>query len=206
MFIKICGLREPGHVTTAVAAGADAVGFVLTESPRQVTPAQARALAALVPPGTETVAVFGGLPVAGVRAVLAGGGFSAVQLHGAYPRADFAALRDLEVKLVRAVPHAGATELCCGAFGEDLLLVDAVIPGSGQPWEWHDLADRPQGRWLLAGGLRPGNVAAALHAARPWGVDVSSGVEASRGVKDPALIREFISAARDAARQLPQLQ
>ncbi|MGH8897252.1 MAG: phosphoribosylanthranilate isomerase [Egibacteraceae bacterium] len=200
MFVKICGLRTPRAVTVAVDAGAEAVGFVLTASPRQLTPAQARHLAAGVPPDVLTVAVFSGEPPDTVRAAAIEAGVRAVQLHGDHPAGDFAALRDLPFELVRAVAGTGDADLRCGAYGEDLLIVDAPRPGSGELWSWGDLAGgRMIGRWLLAGGLRPDNVAAAIRAARPWGVDVSSGVESSRGVKDLDLIRRFVRAAKGAA-------
>jgi len=198
MYVKVCGLREPEHVLAAVEAGADAVGFVIASSPRQVTPDRARALGAQVPPNVLTVAVFAGEPPDLIRAVAEQAGVRAVQLHGDYQPADFAALADLPIRLIRAVSGEGQRDLRCGAFGEDMLIVDAPRPGSGQPWDWSRLAGRTAGRWLLAGGLHAGNVAAAVAAARPWGVDVSSGVESSRGVKDPTLIRRFVAAARAA--------
>ncbi|MGV9327436.1 phosphoribosylanthranilate isomerase [Streptosporangium sandarakinum] len=197
MYVKICGLREPGHVTAAVEAGADAVGFVLTRSPRRITPALARELAAAVPPHVLTVAVFAGETPDEVRAAALEAGVRAVQLHGDHPREDFAALRDLGLTLVRA--GSASADPHCGAFGEDLLIVDAPRPGSGEPWDWAAVRGRPTGRWMLAGGLDPANVAEAIDAARPWGVDVSSGVETAPGVKDAGLIREFVAAARAAA-------
>ncbi|GGS76221.1 N-(5'-phosphoribosyl)anthranilate isomerase [Planobispora rosea] len=195
--MKICGLREPEHVAAAVEAGADAIGFVLTRSSRRVTPERARELAAAVPPHVLTVAVFAGEAPAQVRAATLASGVRAVQLHGDHPHGDFTALRDLGVTLVRA----GAAEVDprCGAFDEDLLIIDAPRPGSGEPWDWAAVRGRPSGRWMLAGGLAPSNVAEAIAAARPWGVDVSSGVESAPGIKDAGLIRDFVAAARGTA-------
>ncbi|GAA3021686.1 hypothetical protein GCM10020229_36130 [Kitasatospora albolonga] len=99
--------------------------------------------------------------------------------------------------LIRATSAAAAAGASCGDFGEDLLLLDSPVPGSGEAWDWAELGAKPPGgTWLLAGGLTPGNVREAIAAARPWGVDVSSGVEVRRGVKDPALITEFVRAAK----------
>ncbi|GIH96269.1 phosphoribosylanthranilate isomerase [Planobispora siamensis] len=197
MYVKICGLREPEHVAAAVEAGADAIGFVLTRSSRRVTPERARELAAQVPEHVLTVAVFAGEGPEQVRAATLASGVRAVQLHGDHPHGDFTALRDLGLTLVRA--GAAGVDLRCGAFDEDLLIVDAPRPGSGEPWDWAAVRGRPSGRWMLAGGLDASNVAAAIDAARPWGVDVSSGVESAPGVKDTGRIRDFVTAAREAA-------
>ncbi|HEU4426132.1 MAG TPA: phosphoribosylanthranilate isomerase [Pilimelia sp.] len=198
MYVKICGLRSTGDVTAAVDAGADAVGFVLTSSVRQVAPERARKLAAGVPDHVLTVAVFTDEPCDVIRAAAHAAGVRAIQLHGPRARTDFAALRHMPGCLIRATASE-APDLNPGAYGEDMLIVDALRPGSGQPWRWGALADRGfTGRWLLAGGLNERNVADAVRAARPWGVDVSSGVEGDRGVKDPALIRRFIAAAKTA--------
>ncbi|MEU4548571.1 phosphoribosylanthranilate isomerase [Nonomuraea dietziae] len=194
MFVKICGLSEPEHVEAAVEAGADAIGLVMTASPRRVTPSRAAELAALAPPHVLTVGVFMGEPVEEVRQAAEAAGVGAVQLHGRHPHADFTALKDLGLTLVRAV--AADADLRTGAFDEDLLIVDAPRAGAGEPWDWTAVRGRPSGHWLLAGGLDPGNVRQAIEVARPWGVDVSSGVEVARGVKDSALIRSFLRAAR----------
>lgn len=121
-------------------------------------------------------------------------GVRGVQLHGEEGPEDFAALRAEGRTLLRATAERVRR---CGEYGEDLLLLDAPDPGSGKPWNW-GAADftAPEGRWLLAGGLNPGNVREALAATGAWGVDVSSGVERERGVKSPELIRAFVEAAR----------
>jgi phosphoribosylanthranilate isomerase len=193
MFVKICGLRTPADVEVAVSAGADAVGFVFATSPRQISPAAA---SALVPVAGDvlTVGVFLGQPVAEVRAIAEATGIGAVQLHGDYPESAFRALADPRWQLIRAVPH-GAPDLRPGAYGDTILLVDAPRAGSGETWDYESVAGL-SGQWLLAGGLTPATVAAACATARPWGVDVSSGVEATRGVKDHGLIKDFITAAR----------
>ncbi|TDD55365.1 phosphoribosylanthranilate isomerase [Nonomuraea terrae] len=194
MYVKICGLSEPEHVAAAVEAGADAIGFVMTRSPRRVTPERAAELAALVPAHVLTVGVFRGEDPTAVRAAVLASGVRGVQLHGRHPHGDFTALKDLGVRLVRAVD--AQAELRCGAYDEDLLIVDAPHAGSGQPWDWAAVRGRPSGQWMLAGGLDPANVREAIAAAGPWGVDVSSGVETAPGVKDSALIRAFLEAVR----------
>ncbi|MEV0236766.1 phosphoribosylanthranilate isomerase [Nonomuraea sp. NPDC050786] len=196
VYVKICGLSEPEHVATAVEAGADAIGFVMTRSPRRITPERAAELAAAVPAHVLSVGVFRGEDPETVRAAALASGVRAIQLHGRHPHGDFTALKDLGLRLIRAVD--AEADLRCGAYDEDLLLVDAPHAGSGLPWDWAAVRGRPSGQWLLAGGLTPANVTEAIAAAGPWGVDVSSGVETSPGVKDSALIRDFLRAVRDA--------
>ncbi|MFB6893645.1 phosphoribosylanthranilate isomerase [Kitasatospora sp. NPDC056327] len=197
VFVKICGLSTVADVEAAVTAGADAVGFVLTESPRRVAPELVRQLVAAVPEEVLTVAVFREEPAGYVRESVRAAGVRAAQLHGNHPATAFAELADLGVPLIRATSAAAAAGADCGDFGEQLLLLDSPVPGSGEAWDWAELgAKPPAGKWLLAGGLDPANVGAAIGAARPWGVDVSSGVEVRRGVKDPALISAFVRAAK----------
>jgi phosphoribosylanthranilate isomerase len=203
VYVKVCGLSRPADVEAAVAAGADAVGFVLTPSPRQVPPATARALAALVPAGVATVAVFRGEPLDEVRRAAAEAGVGTVQLHGGEPPEAFAALRGDGLRLIRATSPGARSPLTTGAYGEDLLIVDSPRPGSGERWDPAALGSRPSGQWMLAGGLAPDNVAEAVASLRPWGVDVSSGVERARGVKDPALIERFVTAAKAVTNGLP---
>ncbi|WP_330331774.1 phosphoribosylanthranilate isomerase [Streptomyces sp. NBC_00536] len=199
VFIKICGLRTAADVDVAVAAGADAIGFVFAAgSPRTVDTASARELAARVPAGVLTVGVFRGQPVDEVRRLAEESGVRGVQLHGEEGPGDFAALRAEGRTLLRATAERVER---CGEYGEDLLLLDAPDPGSGKPWNWgSDEFTAPEGHWLLAGGLTPGTVREAVRATGAWGVDVSSGVESARGVKSPELIRAFIEAARSSHR------
>ncbi|HEY1158777.1 MAG TPA: phosphoribosylanthranilate isomerase, partial [Arthrobacter sp.] len=147
------------------------------------------------------IGVFRDEPVADAIAIARAAGLEWIQLHGSRSRADVETVHDAGMKLVRAITMgAGRDEF--EDWGEDLLLIDAAVPGSGESWDYASVAALPvlQGRsWLLAGGLEPGNVGQASAAAHAWGVDVSSGVEASRGVKDLAKVRAFVHAAKDAA-------
>ncbi|MCC9308423.1 phosphoribosylanthranilate isomerase [Kitasatospora sp. RB6PN24] len=199
MYVKVCGVRTPGDVAAAVEAGADAIGFVLTESVRRLEPAVARELASAVPGHILTVGVAAGVPAAEAGRLALAAGVRALQLHGPYPRAAFDELAGLPLRLVRATSLDETSELTAGAYGEELLLLDSPVAGSGAQWDLGRLNQaKPQGHWLLAGGLDPDNVAAAITAARPWGVDVSSGVESTRGTKDHTRIRAFVAAARAA--------
>ncbi|WP_018682236.1 phosphoribosylanthranilate isomerase [Actinokineospora enzanensis] len=194
MFVKVCGLRTPSDVAVAVAAGADAVGFVFARSPRQVGVAEARELAGQVSDGVVTVGVFKDIDAAEAAEMTAAAGLDMIQLHGDYPHAAFDQLSGK--RLIRATAHTPDTDVHTGAWGEEMLLLDSPAAGSGERWDLSTLDTEPTGRWLLAGGLDPDNVADAVRAARPWGVDVSSGVESARGVKDPELIRRFLAAVR----------
>jgi phosphoribosylanthranilate isomerase len=199
MFVKVCGLSTPESVRAAVDAGADAVGFVLTRSPREVAPERANDLRAGVPAGVAAVAVFRNEAAADAVELARKAGLEWVQLHGRRTPEDVASVQQAGLKVIRAVTMAAGPEEFAD-WGEDLLLIDAAVPGSGEAWDYASvralgLAGR---RWLLAGGLAPENVAAAAAAAGAWGVDVSSGVESSRGVKDLGKVRAFVAAAKDA--------
>lgn len=194
-FVKICGVRGGADVTTALAGDADAVGVMLTQSPRRISWDQARAVVEQVGDAALVVGVFHGETEAEIREAVAATGIGAIQLHGAYGAEVFTALQDLNLPLIRAV-SAQAPALRVGAFGEDLLIVDAPKPGSGQRWDYQHLKEQLEGNWILAGGLSPENVASALQESGAWGVDVSSGVETERGIKDVKKIAAFIENAR----------
>jgi phosphoribosylanthranilate isomerase len=191
--VKICGLRTADDVAVAVSSGADAVGFVFAKSPRRIDPGTALELGKRAG-DLLTVGVFLGMPPHEVKAVAKAAGVRAVQLHGDYPKDAFTEVADPAWQLIRAVPYS-APDLRVGAYGEDLLMVDAPKAGSGQSWDYDSVAGL-SGQWLLAGGLTPANVVEAHKITGAWGVDVSSGVEASRGVKDHALIAQFVAAIK----------
>jgi phosphoribosylanthranilate isomerase len=197
VFVKLCGLRTEADVAVAVATGADAVGFVLTSSPRQIDVDLAARFVAEVPAHVLTVAVVRGITAAEAGEMALKTGVQALQLHGDYPREAFDELADLPFQLVRATALGPDTDVRTGAFGEELLLIDSPVAGSGEQWDITRLNEkRPEGKWVLAGGLSPETVAGAISVAQPWGVDVSSGIESSRGVKDHGRMREFVAAAR----------
>lgn len=199
MFVKVCGLSNSESVRAAVDAGADAIGFVLTPSPRQVAPERARELLADVPEGLPVVGVFRHESADDAVAAARAAGLEWVQLHGERTAGDVRTVHDAGMKLIRAVTMAADADAFAD-WGEDLLLVDAAVPGSGEAWDYASVRDRglAERTWLLAGGLDAENVATAAAAAGAWGVDVSSGVEESRGVKDPAKVRAFVKAAKGA--------
>lgn len=197
MFVKVCGLSTPESVKAAVESGADAVGFVLTKSPREVSPSRARDLLAHVPEGVAAVGVFRHETSADAVATAREAGLEWVQLHGSRSPEDVKTVHDAGMRLIRAVTM-GAAQDEFEEWGEDLLLIDAAVPGSGEAWDYASVRKLGLGarRWLLAGGLSPSNVGAAALEAEAWGVDVSSGVESSRGVKDLDLVRAFVRAAK----------
>ncbi|WP_284978122.1 phosphoribosylanthranilate isomerase [Arthrobacter sp. fls2-241-R2A-200] len=197
MFVKVCGLSTPESVREAVDAGADAVGFVLTTSARRVSPEQVRALLPLVPSSVRAVGVFRHESAADAVSVAQAAGLHWIQLHGHRTSDDVATVHDAGMRLIRAVTM-GASQDEFADLGEEVFLIDAAVPGSGESWDYGSVQAKGLGgrEWLLAGGLEPGNVSGAAASAGAWGVDVSSGVESSRGVKDLAKIRAFVVAAK----------
>lgn len=201
MFVKICGLREASDAELSAALGADAVGVVHSPgSPRDASEAQARAVieaARAVSPAIDTVLVVRGVAVSDAISWAQRLGFDVLQLHGGYTAADFALATTAVSQVWRATSLADEPDLIPGAFGEERLLIDGSSPGSGETWDLRRAQAIDLGsHWLLAGGLTPENVSASIALARPAGVDVSSGVESSRGVKSPERIRAFVAAVR----------
>lgn len=207
VLVKICGLDTVANVRAAVAAGADAVGVVMSPgSPRDRTAADAATLLAAATDAAaeagrtvDTVLVVSSMPAAEAARTAVEIGASVLQLHGRYDADDVAAARAVGPRVWRATSLRDEPDPRVGARGEDVLLLDAPVPGSGERWDTAGLAGLGlDGPWLLAGGLSPANVADAVREVRPGGVDVSSGVESSRGVKDPDLVRAFVERARGA--------
>jgi len=148
MFVKVCGLRTSEAVRAAVDAGADAVGFVLTASPRRVAPERVRELLPGVPSGVPAVGVFRHESVADAVAAARDAGLVWVQLHGDRTREDVGAVHDAGMQLIRAITMSAAPEAFAD-WGEDLLLVDAAVPGSGEAWDYASV--RARGLSLAAG-------------------------------------------------------
>lgn len=207
--VKICGLRDAAMLDAAVQAGAAYVGLVFFEkSPRNVTLAQAAALAAMVPAGVAKVALVVNADDAELDALLAQVPVDILQLHGSESLARVAALKArYGLPVMKAVGVAGPDDLAAlDAYAQvaDLLLVDAKPPkgadlpgGNGLSFDWRLIAGRRWPvPWMLAGGLTPANVAQAVALTGAGQVDVSSGVESAPGVKDAALIAAFCAALR----------
>jgi len=202
MWVKICGITDEEDALTAVALGADAVGFVFAPSSRQVTVGNARDIARRLPQEILTVGVFRDQSSEFVIDTVLAAGLSGAQLHGHETPAMAQMIRPKVKALFIAFTSGSPSIGRFDEYGADALMLDAANPGSGEVFDW-TLADRlPHNRRLiLAGGLTPANVAEAITVMRPWGVDVSTGVEESPGRKDPLKIQAFIRAAR--AVQLP---
>ncbi len=209
--VKICGINDPVALRAAAASGADMVGFVFfPPSPRAVTPARAAEISAGLPGGPLRVGLFVDPTDEEIAAVLAALPLDIIQLHGEETPGRCAAIRArFGLPVMKALGIATPADLdALEAYAPvvDRFLLDAKAPpgaplpgGNAAPFDWSVVTGRPIPRpWLLAGGLTPLNVADALRIAGAPGVDVSSGVEQARGVKDPERIASFIASARAA--------
>jgi phosphoribosylanthranilate isomerase len=204
MKIKICGITNPTDAEIAVAAGADALGFVMYgKSPRWVEPAVARSIIAGLPPFVLAVGVFVNEEAERVRALMDECGFALAQLHGdesalycqnlGRPVLKALRLKDRETVLALAEfqGRANVRGILIDAFS------DQAYGGTGQTVDWTVAQEAARSTpVILAGGLSPGNIAEAIRMVRPYGVDVSSGVEKSPGKKDHHKLKAFIKAAR----------
>ncbi|MBX3475072.1 MAG: phosphoribosylanthranilate isomerase [Planctomycetes bacterium] len=195
--IKICGIRDIESARAAIEAGATALGMVFAPSPRRITPEAATQICHWAPDFAALVGVFRGMLLDDIRAIIARVPLTAVQVH-IEPGLELPeALEGLEV-----IPAGSLAEVA--SLPHARVLVDSPAgAGSGQAWDYaraRKLCERRP--VILAGGLRVANVAAAIAAARPAGVDVSSGVEVERGVKDPGMILAFCAAAMAAMNEV----
>lgn len=213
MHIKICGIRTLDEALAAAEAGADMLGFnFYPPSPRAITPSDCAAIVAELRArghAVTCVGVFVNADPEFVRAVLDDCGLDMAQLSGDEPPDDLTVLGSRAFKAIRPqdVNEAEVLARRYARSAPPALLLDARVAGlyggSGQTADW-DLARRLAERYplLLAGGLQPANVAAAIRAAHPWGVDVASGVELAPGVKSPEKIQAFCRAVRQAEKEL----
>lgn len=232
MWMKICATTSLDDAILAADAGADALGFVFATSPRRITAGQVAEITPDLPPDVQRIGVFNTQDYDEITFVLQTAGLNGVQLHGeldfqlskklrdefpdifliqtlhwdvnSYPAKAQQRLRDE----LRAVFRHGADGII------DALLLDsrtASLPGgTGRTFDWeraHQVLSDESGELpiIAAGGLHPGNVAEAIHALRPWGIDVASGVEQQPGRKDPFRLQAFASAARGAFAEVQAL-
>lgn len=218
MWVKICGIRDEAAARAVAAAAPDAIGLnFYPRSPRYVTRGRAARIVRELPASIARVGVFVNSPADEIAATCAECGLSAAQIHGDEPPALLEELKRLrpELKLIRAFRFgAGGMAPLVGYLDEcrrldavpDICLIDAHVPGSyggtGRTLAWDALAEAMRGVALppviLAGGLTPENVADAIAAVRPWGVDVAGGVESAPGKKDAERSKRFVAAARAA--------
>ena len=202
MLVKICGITRADDAEAAVEAGAGAIGFVFwPESPRFIDPYRARAIASTLPPFVTAVGVFVNQPLPHVNAVASLVRLGAVQLHGD-ETPEYAAA--VPRSIIKAVSFGPGDDVLVGAWpANTTLLLDAHDPvkrgGTGRTIDWTAAAAlAAQWKILLAGGLTPDNVMEAVAQVRPFGIDVSSGVERTPGVKDHQLIHALFEALRTA--------
>ena len=200
--IKICGLTREADVDCAVQAGADAVGFVFYErSPRHVSVARARELSGRLPPFVTPVGLFVNADAANVMEAIASIPQLVLQFHGdEAPQACIRYARPY-LRAARMQPGFDLLDFAARYANAQALLLDANVEGyggGGKVFDWSLIPSDVPLPVVLSGGLHAGNVAEGLRQVRPWAVDVSSGVESAKGIKDATAIRRFCDAVRDA--------
>ena len=199
--IKICGIREPAHARVAADAGADAIGLVFhPASPRLVDAETAARIATSIPPFVATVGLFVDADAAAVRGVLARVPLDLLQFHGNETPEYCGQFGRPYMKAVAMAAGTDLLEWSRRFSAARALLLDAHVPGTpggtGQTFDWAAIPRDLPIPIVLSGGLDAANVGRAIREVRPWAVDVSSGVEMSRGLKDPKRIVEFIRNVR----------
>lgn len=201
MRTKICGITRPEDGQEAARLGVDAIGLVFyPPSPRHVSLDQARAIVAALPPFVTVVALFVDPSVAEVEAVLHAVPVDVLQFHGEESPDFCRQFARPYLKAVRVRPSLDLLQYAAHYAGARGLLADAFVPGmaggTGATFDWSLLPPNLPLTLILSGGLDPSNIAAAVAAVRPAAVDISSGVESAKGIKDPALMAAFIGAVQ----------
>ncbi len=202
VFVKICGLTSAADALLAVGMGAAAVGFVFAPSPRQMAAGAVADIVKRLPPEVLTVGVFRDESPRRVLQIMRSTGLQAAQLHGLESPEQTREVAASVRWVIKAFPAGHASIDRFEDYGASFLMIDGANPGSGELFDWR-LAERvvDPDRLIVAGGLRPENVGAAISHLRPFGVDVSSGVEGAPGRKDPVKLAAFMAAVRTAARE-----
>ena len=202
--VKICGITRLQDLQAACRAGADALGFVFYEkSPRHVAVEAAAALVHAMPPFVQSVGLFVDAEPAFIESVLRRVPLDLLQFHGDETPADCARHGRPYLKAIRVNPDTDLLK-CAADFGtaQGLLLdafVSGVPGGTGERFDWGLIPPKLPKPIVLSGGLDPDNVAEAVRRVKPWAVDVSSGVEVSKGIKDAHKIAQFIANAKEAS-------
>lgn len=194
--VKVCGLTTPEAAAEASRLGADAIGLVLTDSPRRVSLEAARAIAGAAGAYVTTVGVLRAGSAAEAEAALTVAGLDRVQLDAGSALALPPVLRARAMPVVRVGTEGWEASAAACVAGFAAVLMEGPVSGAGVAVDWSLVAPwASRCRLVLAGGLSPANVGGAISRVRPWGVDVSSGVERAPGVKEPTLVAAFIRAA-----------
>ncbi len=203
-FIKICGITRLSDAHTAVRAGANAVGFMFATSPRRIQPRRALRIGERLHPAVCKVGVFVDASLEVILEVAEEAGLDGVQLHGSESPEFVSRLRQARPNLLlfKAISPSGHQLARAADFDVDAVFLDPkdpaqpLAPVANISYRW--IRDLPGGRYVVAGGLTPANVGQLVRELRPWGVDVSRGVETAPGKKDVTKVREFVRAVRNA--------
>tara|TARA_B100001059_G_C17646440_1_gene482081 strand:- start:90 stop:710 length:621 start_codon:yes stop_codon:yes gene_type:complete len=198
---KICGITRIEDALAAIAAGADAIGLVFyPKSPRAVDIAQAQAILAALPPFVTTVGLFVNMPREQLNALLAQVPLDLLQFHGDETAADCAGYNRPFIKALRIKSDDDVAAMIGEYPAASGILLDTFVPGipggTGEAFDWSLVPKGLDTPIILAGGLTPENIASAIAQVQPYAVDVSGGVEASKGIKDAAKVRAFVAAVR----------
>lgn len=204
-FVKICGITRVDDAREAIRAGATAVGFVFAPSPRRITAGRAREIVSAVHPSVRRIGVMVDPDIGEVQEVVAEAGLDGVQLQGSESPEMVEEIRgrDPSLFIVKALRVRSPDDVASiGEWSSDAVFLDTKDPSEPEeargpiPLEWLQGIDL--GCTVVSGGLTPSNVGGLVSRLRPWGVDVSSGVEESPGLKNPAKVRSFLKEVRKA--------
>ena len=204
-WIKFCGTTSLEDALASIEAGADALGFIFAPSKRRIAPEKAQAVIEQLPPTVERVGVFLNASPEEIRRVVGLVELTGIQLHGNEVAVDVRQAlpgNRSSLRIIKTIVMGNGMAKVALAAGEavDAWLLDSGA-GSGQTFDWQaaraQMGER-QGRFIIAGGLTPGNVGEAIRTFSPWGVDVVTGIECEPGHKDPKKLKAFVSAVRKA--------
>ena len=197
MFVKICGITRLQDALCAVEHGADAIGFIFAESKRKVSVSIVSEIVEQLPKNFLTIGVFRDQNPQQIIETIREAGLVGAQLHGQESVQEVAEVASVIKFIVKSVVAGSVDAKNADQFATEMIMVDSANPGSGTNYDLNLLRELPPSvRLILSGGLTVSNVAPSIRTASPWGVDVSSGVESTPGIKDYSKIRDFIANAR----------